>query len=434
MPAVKAAAHCCAALQVTFLLSRAANPLLNGFGNTGLALCRAFPDNTDVRGYLLLFSNKFPGVLRNWLRVVAPVTAFALAVVPPALAETGKEQLKVGLSLPLSGTAKMLGEQFEQGARKAVADLSAGNRISLVIADDGCDEEIAGLAAKDLRAANVSMVTGLLCNATARVLAEEFEAGGTPLLVAGARSERLLKDAQREGWHLWRMSPGDDDVASAAHRILSQRWQATPWAIIDDGTVHGRTLADSFRALMEETGQPPQFADNFRPAQSTQAGLIRRLRQSGVSAAFVAAGADDVATIWANRNEFGDNFEIVGGEPLAALPWTETSPQIDDGLLAIIRTDPRATPRGRELADEFVKAGIEPGEYAFLGYSVIQIALSSLAADPDQTNAALSETAFNTVTGIYAFGPDGARRGDDFALHIWKNGRFVRVGKAVEQE
>lgn len=349
-----------------------------------------------------------------------------------AAAQMVDTPLKIGLSLPLSGNAGPLARQFEKGARKALEDLSTDKNIEIVIADDGCDEEIAGLAAQDLRAARVSIVTGLVCNAAVRAHAQEFQDDGVPILIAGARSERLLKDAEKEGWHLWRMAPSDDDAAQAAHRIFSQRWRTTPWAIIDDGTVYGRTLGDALRALMEESGQPPQFADNFRPAQSTQAGLIRRLRQSGVSAAFIAAGPEDVSTIWSNRNEFGGNFEIAGGEALGSLNWLDAAGDIEDGLLAVLRSDPRRNEKGRKLALAFADAKIEPDEYAFMGYTAVQIALAALRRTPEETRAALDDTVFNTVTGIYAFGPDGARRGNDYALHVWRGGKFVPVGDAGE--
>lgn len=367
--------------------------------------------------------------IRSCLRRTAAAATMvaSLLAAAPATAET----LAIGLSLPLSGTASVLGQQFEQGARLAVQRLArpeAFDDVSLTVVDDGCDEDLAMLAAEDLRDAGVSVVTGLLCNVAVRAAAAALPRE-IPLIVAGARSERILKDARKEDWNVWRMAPGDDAAAQAAFDALSRRWAGIPWAVIDDGTAYGRTLADRLRVLMEEAGQPPQFADNFRPAQSTQAGLIRRLRRSGVSAAFIAAGAEDVATIWRNRAELAANFEIAGGESLARLPWLSTDgparSTIYDGLLAVIRPHPGDLPGFTRIADAFADAGIEPESYAIIGFATIELVLAAMQPSPQETRTALLERRFDTVVGAVDFDETGANRFDSYALHVMRGGRFV---------
>lgn len=347
-----------------------------------------------------------------------------------ALATTARtEEVRVGLSVPLSGNAALLGRQFEQGAQFAAERLGQDIPVTLVVVDDGCDAELADLAAEDLANAEVAVATGFLCNEAVRAAANHL-AGGIPLVVAGARSERLMKDAAKEEWNIWRMAPGDDAAAIATFRILSRRWAGLPWAVVDDGTVYGRNLADRLRELMEETGQPPQFADNFRPAQSTQAGLIRRLSQSGVSAAFIASGAEDAATIWASRNQLGAQFEIAGGEALAILPWMEAGGRTDDGLLAVTRPDPLRGEAAAALAGDLSRAGIEPEHYTLLGYSAVQLVVAAWRETPGELNNALLQTRFETALGVVDFDENRINREDDYTLHVWRGGRFVPVHRA----
>jgi len=331
---------------------------------------------------------------------------------------------RIGLSLPMTGTASLLAGQFLQGARLAVEELKPGGAVELVVADDGCDTAIAELAAADLKNAGIAIATGYLCNEAAFAAVRGMRSTGIPILVAGARSERLLKDRGRENWNVWRMSPADRDAAALAAQRLSARWRGRPWAIDDDGTAYGRTFADEFRAMMEEAGQPPQFADNFRPAQSTQSGLVRRLRSSGVTAVFIAASAEDLAVIAGNMRQAEASFELAGGPTFDLLPWIEQAKDIPDGLLAVIEPQPVTLSQARELTEKLAEREIEPESYVYLGYAALQIAIAALRDNPAATSAALAETVFQTVLGNIDFDADGRNRVNPYELQIWQDGAF----------
>ncbi|MFZ1816135.1 MAG: ABC transporter substrate-binding protein [Rhizobiaceae bacterium] len=354
--------------------------------------------------------------------------AFCLAVCTAALLLAAPianaEGFRIGLSLPLSGSASVVGKQFLTGARLAIEILAQHGDIELIVADDGCDGEIATLAIAELQASEPAMVTGLLCNEPAWLAVSRMAAAGVPVLAAGARSERLLKDAAKEGWRVWRLSPSDSDATRAAFRYLAPRWRGLPWAVVDDGTVYGRTQADEFRVLMEEAGNPPQFADNFRPAQSTQAGLIRRLQKAGVSAAFVSAAAEDTAIIAANVAEFGGKFEVAGGESLAGLPWLQNAESVPDGLLAIFSQEFANLDSAKVVRELLKDRSIDAEPAVLLGYATIEIAIAAFRNTNDETARALDESVFRTILGPIDFGPDGSSNLDRFRLHVWQGGQF----------
>lgn len=358
------------------------------------------------------------------------LTVMLSLALAPALSAAAQEKLRIGLSLPLSGNSAILGQQFRDGARFAVAELAGDRNIELVLVDDGCDEALARLAAADLRNAGVALASGLICNDAARAAAEAFAGSSVPVIASDARSEQLMRDAERNEWNLFRMSPGDDAAAVAAAEALSKRWSGQPWAILDDGTVYGRTLADAMRAQMEEKGMPPLFADSFRPAQSTQASVIRRLQRAGVSAAFAAGAAEDVAIIWGNVQDAGSSMEVAGGEALSALPWTEAARIVEDGLLAVLEQDPAPPPSRSSLAARLVGAGVEPEPYVFLGYAAIELALAALRETPDATLAALRDTRFDTVVGAFDFDEAGRNTVDRYGLYEWRGGRFLAAPEA----
>ncbi|MEM7464738.1 MAG: branched-chain amino acid ABC transporter substrate-binding protein [Pseudomonadota bacterium] len=347
-------------------------------------------------------------------------------------AQANAASYKIGISVPLSGNAANLARQFVAGARLAVRALASDDEVELVIADDGCDESLGELAGQDLADAQVSIVTGLLCNAAARAVAKEMQSTGIPIIAAGAQSNQLMRDAINEEWNLWRLSPGDDFAAKASFRLLSERWDGLPIGVIDDGTIYGRTMSDEFRALLEEAGRPAQFSDAIRPAQSTQAALIRRLRQSGVSAIFVVASAEDTALIWDSAKDLKEGFEMAGSETLALLPWLDIASTTADGLLAVMPPQPEELPAFKSLERQLKSSNIEPEAHVFQGYAAIEVAMAALRPTPEQTSEALEQTVFRTVLGNVDFDEERRNRVNNYILQQWRDKKFVPVQAETE--
>jgi len=365
----------------------------------------------------------------TWLALVG----FGCFLCSPAAApaQDASATKRIGLSLPLSGSSAFLAEQFRQGAELAVEKL-APDRIELILADDGCTTDLAELAAADLRAAGVLFVTGLLCNEAAIAEARIFRDAQVPLLVAGARSDRLVREAAREKWSVWRLAPSDHEAARTASTILSGRWAGKPWALIDDGTVGSRALADEFRARMEEANLPPVAAETYRPAQTTFNALIRRLERTGVTAAFVPGTAEDVAAVAAAGRENALGIEWVGGPELDALPFSAAAQKAPDGLYAILERDPSRLPEAQRLEAELIARGIQPEPYVFLGYAAASIAVAAVSWSVDEAREKLATTRFETVLGPVSFGADGASDFRPYGLFEWRGAAFQPAGGVTQ--
>ena len=350
----------------------------------------------------------------------------AFAVLLPLSAAA---QVKIGLSLPLSGPVEKLGRQFLAGARLKLAEYNrqAEAQADLIVADDRCDADVAKLSADELRQSGAGLVTGILCNAVAFELAEALKESAIPLLVAGARAPRLTIDRERRGWHLWRLAPADTEAALIASRELARQWASTPYAIIDDGTAYGRGLADQFRIAMEEAGLPPQFQDNFRPTQSTQARLVRRLRRAGTAKAFIGASAEDVAMIARNAAELEIPLEIVAGDALSVLPFLPQDQQPPDGLQAVLARHEVNSTIPQALATRFEEASIDPEPYALSGYQAMEVALQAFKPEPAATAALLSSETFETALGPVKFDETGANTISVHAFFEWQNGAFEEI-------
>ena len=53
---------------------------------------------------------------------------------------------------------------------------------------------------------------------------------------------------------MFRLGPRGDDERNAAATLLTRLWADELFAIVDDGTIYGRELAESFRAAPNRPG------------------------------------------------------------------------------------------------------------------------------------------------------------------------------------
>ena len=92
------------------------------------------------------------------------------------------------------------------------------------------------------------------------------------------------------------------------------------FAIVDDGTIYGRELAETFRAAAEQAALKPVFVDTFRPQLDNQIGLVGRLQKAGATHVFVGGDRDDIAIMGRDAAQLDAGIVFAGGETLRAPP------------------------------------------------------------------------------------------------------------------
>ena len=192
---------------------------------------------------------------------------------------------------------------MEFGAQLAAQKLKdAGQDVELSLANDACDVNKVPEIAKSLHEANAKIVVGPVCFRVATALADyakrsQGSINSVPIIATNTRNKLLGRLRQVDELPLYSLSNAPNAEAQAVVDLILPRFGSRPFAILDDGSVYGRALADDVRELGELAGLRPVINSNFRPLQTTQIAMLRRLRNSGVEAVFIAAAAEDVVTI-----------------------------------------------------------------------------------------------------------------------------------------
>lgn len=240
------------------------------------------------------------------------------------------------------------------------------------------------------------------------------------------RDNSLTDNREKTGWPIYRLAPRADGEASAVTRIIPALWREKPFAIIDDGTIYGRELAESLREAVEKLQLKPVFLDVFRPQLDNQIGLIGRLRKAGATEVFVGGDRDDVAIMGRDEAQLGAGISFAGGE---ALRGASNGVPLAKGTIMI------GLPEWSEIADPAVLTAfgskkIMAEGYALPAYAAVEIAVAAAAGGTTGIGlfGRLDEDEFKTAIGTFRFDAKGDLTAPLYRAYVYDTGRFVPMG------
>ncbi|ODT16768.1 MAG: amino acid-binding protein [Mesorhizobium sp. SCN 65-12] len=346
-------------------------------------------------------------------------TIAVLAWLMPAAGAYAQTPL-IGVAAPLSGPSEILGRQIEAGAGVAAGLANA----SLKTVDDGCNADGGAAAARDFVAAKVDVVVGFLCTDAIEAALPILKDAGIPTITVGVRTESLTDRRAKTGWLVYRLGPRGDDERNAVATNLTRLWQNDLFAIVDDGTIYGREIAETFRAAAEQAALKPVFVDTFRPQLDNQIGLIGRLKKAGATRVFAGGDGEDIAIMGRDAEKLGAGMVFAGGEALRV-------PQPDvpyaTGTLMI------ATPEWSDVADASSLAALQtrkiaPDGYVLPAFAAVQIAGAAFEQSLSQgkpLTEALGAEEFSTAIGPTRFDAKGDLSLSPYRVFRFDGTRFV---------
>jgi branched-chain amino acid transport system substrate-binding protein len=330
------------------------------------------------------------------------------------------QALLVGIAAPLSGPSAILGKQIETGATLA----AQANGVDFKTVDDACTADGGAAAAREFAAAKVNMVVGFLCTDAIEAALPILKDANIPVITVGVRTESLTDRRAKTGWPVYRLGPRGDDERNAVAATLTRLWQNELFAIIDDGTIYGRELAETFRAAAEQAKLKPVFVDTFRPQLDNQIGLIGRLKKAGATHVFAGGDGDDIAIMGRDAAQLNAGIVFAGGENLRTPPG---------GVPYAVGTLLIAPPEWVGVANPkvlqaFADQKIVPDGYILPAYAAVELAkgassLSETSARP--LAEALTGHDFTTAIGPVRFDGKGDLSQSPYRVFRFDGTRFA---------
>lgn len=336
------------------------------------------------------------------------------------LATSAEAETLVGVAVPLSGPSAILGKQVEAGAGLA----AEANGMAIKAVDDACGAEGGAAAAKEFVDAKVNVVVGFLCTDAIEAALPILKDANIPVITVGVRTESLTDRRAKTGWPVYRLAPRGDDERNAVAAELTRLWRDELFAIVDDGTIYGREMAETFRAAAEQAALKPVFTDTFRPQLDNQIGLVGRLKKAGATKVFAGGDGDDIAIMGRDAAQLDTGITFAGGENLRTPPGDVPYAV---GTLMI------APPEWSEVADPkivqaFAAKNIVPDGYTLPAYAAVEIAKAALTdaeSSGQPLGQALTGHDFTTAIGTVRFNDKGDLSRNLFRLFRFDGTHFV---------
>ena len=366
-------------------------------------------------GFTCCATGSFAGWSDKRRRMRFPLSIISAVSVLLLTGQAGAQTV-IGLAAPLSGPSAILGEQMRAGAATA-AEIVKDPQFTLQVADDACSAEGGAKAARQFVAAKVGVVIGFLCTESIQAALPILKEAGIPVISVGVRTDSLTDRKAKTGWPIFRLGPRADGERDAAGTLLTSLWRDELFAIVDDGTIYGRELSESFRSAAEKAALKPVFVDTFRPQVDNQIGLVGRLKKAGAAKVFAGGDRDDIAIIGRDAAKLDTGLVIAGGEALRAPPGDVP---LAAGTLMIALPEWQVSEPALEAA--FASRKIVPEGYVLPAYAAAQIARSIEPGTMD-----LSGRDFATVLGTIRFDEKGDLAENPYKIFRYDGSVFVPV-------
>ena len=356
------------------------------------------------------------------------VVTLVLTVAAPRIASAA---IVVGVAGPLTGPFAVLGQEMQQGAEAAVADINAaggvnGQQLTLQALDDRCDAKTADAIANQFAGNGAVMVAGHLCLAASMAAAPVY-AGKHIIEISPGTTYPQFTD-QRAGPGIFRVAGRDDDQPAVAAALLTGTLAGKAVAFVDDKTTYGKGLADATRQAFDDAGGKEVLTQEIDPGARDYAALATLLRAAAVNVVYYGGSYPEAGLIARAMKNQGMTAVLVGGDALANDDFAATAGDAADGTLMTYPPDPRLAPANAALVTAFRDKGVEPAGYVLPTYAAIEAwadaARAAGSVDFDKVVAALSTGTFDTPLGEISFDAKGDVIAPAFVVYRWQGGTY----------
>lgn len=358
-----------------------------------------------------------------WMLLAAALVA--------AWPEIAPAEVRIATAGPFTGRNVFRGEQIQQGAEMAVADLNAqggvlAQRVELVIADDACDPEQALAVARRLVAEEVVFVAGHVCSHASIPASKVYEAADV-IMISPASTNPLLTD--EGGPNVFRVCGRDDAQGQVAGDYLADYWSEGTIAILHDGSTYGEGLATETRRQLARRGIEPALFDSYQADGRDFSALVANLRDLAADVVYVAGYSAEVGLMVRQARDSGYDAQFVTGDGVTNEEfWMITGPA-GEGTLGTFGPDPRKGAAAASVVERFRERGFEPIGYTLHTYAAVQAWAQAVEAagslDPAAVIETLHKERFETVLGDIAFDENGDVAAPGFQWYVWSDGEYV---------
>ncbi|MFZ5427567.1 MAG: ABC transporter substrate-binding protein [Thermodesulfobacteriota bacterium] len=375
-------------------------------------------------------------------------TIAALLIGLTCLAASGaraSEPIVIGVDLPLTGPASVIGHYLLWGVEIAFAEANAAGGVdgrplkAMVLDDETKPEKAAENARRLIGEEKAVAVLGPANSGNALAMIPVMQEAGKPLMLLTASATKLTRIHENEPRnYIFRATLPDRDQISFLVDWMAPRFKAV--AIACDTTPYGQLCREDMVELMAARGMKPAAIVTFPLGALDMAGEARALAAANPDAVAILSLGNEVANFVRSADAIGFRPQFIGQYPFFLQPVKELPERLSNGLAGVLGSSPDASAKASEI-DGIVRArylpeGYYPFKFVEAAYEgsmlVIQALRQARSLDGGAVRDALENMAsFTGVANTFERPFAGKRhelyKAQNLYMGVWKDGRVVRL-------
>jgi branched-chain amino acid transport system substrate-binding protein len=362
-------------------------------------------------------------------------TLLAAVLAAFSFAAVAQQPIKIGMSMPQTGTLAGGGQAALVALRMWVEDVNAkggmlGRKVEFIAYDDQTNPaNVPGIYTKLLEVDKVDLLIAPYGTVPTAAIMPMVKQRG--LLLMGNFSFQVNRTVQHDMW--FNNSPWNN-AASWFDGYIStgQKLGAKTIAFLAADQEFAQNLANGARELAKAAGLKTVYDQNYPPTTTDFSSLIRAIRAANADLVFVASYPNDSVAIIRSVNEIGigSNVKMFGGG-MVGLQFTPNMVNLGSLLNGVVNYNTYVPGMNYPGIEDYfkryaVKAAdakvdplgyyITPYNYA-IGQMLEQAITATKSLDHKRLADYLRKNEMKTIVGPIRFGPDGE----------WANPRVVQA-------
>ena len=346
-------------------------------------------------------------------------------------AGTALADISVATVGPITGQLAALGEQYSQGAKKAVEDINKaggilGEKLVLEIGDDACDPKQAVSVANQMASKGVKFIAGHLCSGSSIPASKVYEEEGILQITPASTNPKFTDEG---GWNVARVCGRDDAQGRVAGAFLAKNYAGKKVAIVDDKSAYGKGLADETRKAMNAAGLTEVLNESINAGEKDYSALVSKLKDAGVEAVYFGGYHPEAGLILKQMGEQGLNARLLSGDSMNSAELWTIAGKAAENLIFTFAPEPRNIPEAKAIVEEFKATGYDPEGYTLYTYAAFQMYKQAAEATNSTDNKKIAEwlragNATQTVLGEIKLDSKGDLVNPVYVWYTFKDGKY----------
>lgn len=285
--------------------------------------------------------------------------------------------IKIGVVLPLTGSAAVWGENSKMGLDIALEEVNAaggvkGKKIKLLIEDSQSDSAKAVSSLQKLISTDkISVVIGDIASSSVLAMAPIAEKAKVVLLSPGASNP----DISKAGEYIFRNWQSDALEGEIDAKFAIDRLKYKNMAILYVNNAYGTGLMTVFEEVFQKMGGEITISESFEQGATDMRPQLNKIRDSKVDAIYLPGYPPEMAILLRQAKEIGIRTPFISVQAFDDPQILKTAKGASEGVVYSV---PKPGDLSNSVVKNFVdkykqKFNRDPGVTSDTGYDALKI-------------------------------------------------------------